>query len=56
MMDPIELEEKATDWLTHIASLTGCWLVGVLLLLLLAGFVGLVVGFAIRAAKWAMGV
>lgn len=55
MKDPIELEEKATERLIETAKLVGVWLLAVLGMLFLAGFVGLAIGILVRAARWAVG-
>lgn len=54
MMDPIELEQKATERLKDIGLYLLGWLFGLLALLFVAGLFGLVIGFAIRIAKWVM--
>lgn len=55
MRDPIEIERDATDRLKDV----GLWVVGALLagvaVACLFGFLGLVIGFAARVAKWVVG-
>jgi hypothetical protein len=55
MKDPIEIEREATDWLISVLEVVPKIIVFVLALFIVFGFIGMLIGFAIRAAKWAIG-